>query len=274
VPVGALLLALAAALLHALWNLLLAGARDTQAVAAVMLLVGVVVFAPVAAVTWDVSWAAAPYVAGSAAFQLTYFVLLVAAYSRAELSVVYPIARGLAPVIVLVVTALALAVRPSALQAVGVVVVGLGVLLVRGVAWRADARGLLLGCAIAACIAGYTIIDKEGLRHAEPVSYFELVMLISAATYPIFIVHRQGLRALYAELKPRAAVAGIAGFVAYILVLAALERAPAASVAAVRETSIVIAAALAAAVLGESVTAIRLAGACAVAGGVALIALS
>lgn len=239
-----------------------------------MLLVGVVAFAPVAAVTWDVGWEAVPYAAVSAVLQLTYFVLLVFAYGRAELSLVYPIARGLAPVIVLVVTAAALAVRPSAQEAAGVVVVACGVLLVRGLARPADRRGVILGCAIAACIAGYTIVDKEGLRHAEPISYFELVISVSALAYPAFVVRRKGFGALRAELRPRAAFAGIAGFAAYALVLAALERAPAAAVSAVRETSVVIATALAAVVLRESVGPWRLVGAGAVAGGVALIALA
>jgi drug/metabolite transporter (DMT)-like permease len=67
-------------------------------------------------------------------------------------------------------------------------------------------------------------------------------------------------------------VAGFATFIAYGFVLAALERAPAASVAAVRETSVVVASALAAVVLKERVTRWRFLGACAVAGGIALIA--
>jgi drug/metabolite transporter (DMT)-like permease len=273
VPAAALLLALSAAFLHALWNLLLAGARDTRAAGAVMLFVSAAVFAPVAAVTWNVEWAAVPYLLASTAFQLTYFTLLVAAYRSAELSLVYPIARGLAPVIVLAVTALALAVRPTALESVGVVTVGIGVVLVRGLR-HGDARGVLLGCAIAACIAGYTIVDKEGIQHADPLSYFEIVNVVLALTFGGAVAWRVGVRSLRAELGARTVVAGVAGFVAYVLVLAALERAPAAGVAAVRETSVVIATALAALVLGERVGATRFAGAVAVVVGVALIALA
>jgi drug/metabolite transporter (DMT)-like permease len=273
VPTSALLLTLGAAGLHALWNLLLAGSRDTEAVAAVMLVTSVIVFAPVALVTWDVSFEAAPYIAASAAFQLAYVALLAAAYAGSELSLVYPVARGLAPVIVLVVGVAVLAVRPSALQAIGVVAIGVGVLLVRGIGRRVDPRGVAFGCVIAACIAGYTLIDKQGLRYAEPISYFELVLL-GTLPYAVVVAHRKGLGALWAEVRPRALIAGIAGFAAYALVLAALERAPAAAVAAVRETSVVIATALAAAVLGERVGARRMAGAVVVVGGVALIALS
>jgi drug/metabolite transporter (DMT)-like permease len=273
-PATALLLALGAAFLHAFWNLLLAGARDPEAAGVVMVITAAVVFAPVAAVTWDVDSGAVPYLAASSAFQLAYFVLLVAAYQRSELSLVYPIARGLAPVIVLVVTAVVLAVRPSWLESLGVVVVGIGVLLVRGFGRRRDARGALLGCAIAACIAGYTIIDKEGIRHADPISYFEVVNIVLAVIYGGVVAYRRGPRTLEAELGVRSVLAGIAGFAAYVLVLAALERAPAAAVSAVRETSVVIATALAAVVLHEPVGAGRAVGAAAVVAGVALIALA
>jgi cytochrome c oxidase subunit 2 len=64
-------------------------------------LTGVAVFAPVAALTWQVEWSAVPYMAASATAELAYFALLAAAYRRSDMSLVYPIARGLAPVLVL-----------------------------------------------------------------------------------------------------------------------------------------------------------------------------
>jgi hypothetical protein len=95
-PLDAFALALAAAVLHALWNVLLARMRDPQAATAVAFCIAVAVWAPVAAVRWRVEAGAWPYVAGSAAFELAYVLLLGAAYSRARLSVFYPLARGLA----------------------------------------------------------------------------------------------------------------------------------------------------------------------------------
>lgn len=273
-PTAALLLTLAAAGLHALWNLLLAGSRDPVPVAAVMLVAGLVAFAPVAAVTWDASWSVAPYVAGSAAFELAYFSLLALAYRHYELSLVYPLARGVAPVLVLLVTTLALAVRPGALQAVGVVVVAVGVVLIRGVRRTSDLRGVLLACCVGACIAGYTIVDKAGLDHAAPISYNELVLAATAVVFCGASVIRLGKRAILAEVRPRAAIAGIAAFGAYALVLAALERAPAAAVAAVRESSVLIATVLAAIFLRERVSPSRFTGAALIVAGVALVALS
>jgi drug/metabolite transporter (DMT)-like permease len=270
---AALALALSAAVLHAAWNLLLARARDVEAATAVMLVVALVAYAPVAVATWRLDADAVPYLLGTGALQLAYIALLATAYRRAELSVVYPVSRGVAPVLVLVVGVVALDTGASARQAAGVCLVGVGVLLVRGLTREADWIGLIFGLAIAAVIAAYTLVDKRGVEHAAPFVYLELSMLLPGVVYTAVLVARRGGRALIAEARPSILLAGLATFGAYGLVLAALQRAPAASVAAVRETSIVIATGLAALVLGERVTGVRLLGAAVVVAGVALVSL-
>lgn len=272
-PLDALALALAAAFLHAFWNLLIARARDSEAATAVALIVALVAFAPVAALTWRFDAQVVPYLAVTAFLQLGYVILLAAAYRRSELSVVYPIARGTAPVLVLLVGVAALGIATSVHQAVGVCLVGVGVLLVRGLRRASDPRGVVFGLAISGFIAAYTLVDKYGIRYAAPFVYLELSMLLSGLAYSGALWRLRGARALRAEANWASAAAGLATFGAYGCVLAALQRAPAASVAAVRETSIVIAAAFAAAVLKEPVGAGRLAGAVLVAGGVALVSL-
>src|SRR5581483_11785163 len=107
-PASAFALALAAAFLHSFWTLLLARARDSAGATAVALLASVIAFAPVTAVVWRAEAAVWPFIAVTSLLQLLYFALLSAAYGRAELSIVYPIARGVAPVLVLVVGAAAL----------------------------------------------------------------------------------------------------------------------------------------------------------------------
>ena len=273
-PATALGLALAAACVHALWNLLLARARDPEAATAVALVVSVVVFAPVAAAVWHVRGDVWPFIVASSALQLTYFTLLAAAYRRAPLSVVYPLARGTAPVLVLVVGVAVLGRSTSAGQAIGVCLIGVGVLLVRGFGASADPRGVGFGLVIACCIAAYTLVDKSGVRHADPIPYLELTMLAPSVLYSGAIARLKGAAALRAELGPATVVAGIATFGGYVLVLAALQRATAASVAAVRETSILLTAALAGLVLRERVGPLRVAGAGLVAGGVALLSLA
>jgi drug/metabolite transporter (DMT)-like permease len=247
---------------HALWNLLLAGARDSQAATALGMCVGCIIFAP--ALVGDISSDVWPYVAASSALELAYFALLALAYSRFELSAVYPLARGSAPVFVLVVGGVSLA-----LQAVGVVLVACGVLMVRGLR-RGDWHETLLALGVGGCIAGYTLVDKHGLDHADPLPYLELVLVVPAVAYAAWV----GRTRLRVSLGWRPAVAGIGMFGSYALVLAALRLAPAAPVAAVRETSIVIATLLGAVVLHEAVGRARLAGAVVIVAGVAVIALA
>ena len=100
-PLDALALALGAAALHALWNLLLAREEDTEAASAIALLALVATLVVPAALTWRVHADAVPFIAASAALELAYVALLATAYRRYELSLVYPVARGLAPVLAL-----------------------------------------------------------------------------------------------------------------------------------------------------------------------------
>jgi drug/metabolite transporter (DMT)-like permease len=272
VPADALALALGAAVLHAGWNVLLRGSEDVEARTVVVLGLSLLLFAPVAAATWSVSWAVAPYVAASAAFEGAYFALLVAAYRRRELSVVYPIARGSAPLLVLLGTALVLGRHVSGTDAAGVWLVAAGVVLVRGIGRGAE--GVLVALAIGCAIAGYTLVDKDGLQHAAALPYLELVMApVGLVALPV-VAMRRGVEALRTELGWSALLTAAASFGAYALVLAALRVAPAPQVAAVRETSVVLAVLLAAGLLRERVGLERIAGAVAVAGGVALVALA
>jgi drug/metabolite transporter (DMT)-like permease len=265
---------LGSAALHACWNWLVADARDSHAISAVAMVVGTVVFAPIAILTWDVDGAAWPFIVASAALELAYFALLASAYERADLTFVYPIARGAAPVLVLIVSVAALGAALSAGEAVGVLAVTAGVLLVRGVGRGAARGGLLVALAVAACIAGYTLVDDKGVQHAAALGYFEAVFAITAPIYAISVAIARGPHALRAAATPRAAVVGIAMFGAYLIALAALEVAEAAPVAALRETSVVMATAAAALVARERVPPRRVAGAVIVVAGIGAIALA
>jgi drug/metabolite transporter (DMT)-like permease len=273
VPADALALALTAAVLHAFWNLLVARSQDPEAASAVSLLIALLAYAPVAAFSWRLDSRAIPYLVVTGFLQLGYIVFLAAAYRRAELSLVYPIARGTAPVLVLVVGVVFLGVATSLRQAAGVCLVGTGVLLVRGLRKPSDPTGVLFGLATACFIASYTLVDKYGIRYAAPFVYLELGMLISGIGYSLALARIRGWWTLRAEVGWSSLAIGLATFGAYGLVLAALQRAPAAAVAAVRESSIVMAAAFAAFVLREKVGPERLLGAVLVAGGVATLSL-
>lgn len=269
----ALALALAAAVLHATWNLLVARARDPEAATAVAMLVALVVYAPVAILGWRLELSAVPYLLATSLLHLIYVPLVPAAYRRADVSVVYPIARGTAPLIVLAVGVLALGAATSPGEVIGICLVAAGVLLVRGMR-RAAPAGIAFGLVIAGVIAAYTLVDSIGVDRAAAFTYLELSMLLPAVVYAGALARLRGAASLRRELNVASFAAGVATFGSYGLVLVALQRASAAPVAAVRETSIVIAAGLATVVLGERVTAARFAGAALVAAGVALVSVS
>src|SRR5262249_7689750 len=146
-----------------------------------------------------------------------YFVLLVAAYRRRELSVVYPVARGSAPLFVLLGTAVVLARHVPAGAAVGVFLVAVGVLLVRGI--RRGAEGVPIALAIGCAIAGYTLVDKEGLHHAAALPYLVLVMAPVAVVAVSAVAMRRGTHVLQAELGWSALLTAAATFGSYALVL-------------------------------------------------------
>ena len=159
-------------------------------------------------------------------------------------------------------------------QAVGVVVVGVGILLVRGPSGTADRRGVVLALAIAATIAGYTLADAQGIEHASPIAYLELVLVPAALAGLIFHAVAGRVDALRAALTPGRWAR---------LRSARSPRTRSSSVRSrsprhprsprCRETSVLFAVALGALVLREPVGGARAAGAALVVLGVALVAL-
>jgi drug/metabolite transporter (DMT)-like permease len=282
VPLSAFALALGAAFLHASWNVLIAGARDSESAAAVATVAGVVLLAPVALVTGGVQTAALPYAGASAVIHVGYLALLARAYQGGDVSVVYPVSRGTAPVLVLAFGALLLGEGASAVQVAGVVAVSAGVFMVgarrQTSAGRKKldirpARDLLFGVAIALTIASYTLVDAEGVDRAHAPAYLFLLLAPSAVVYAAALAMSGRGAAMRAELRPRTLLTGALIVGAYGSVLAALRLADAAPVAAVRESSVVIAAVFAAVFLHERVDGRRLSGALVVVAGVAAIAL-
>jgi drug/metabolite transporter (DMT)-like permease len=273
VPTGPLLLALSAAFVHAGWNLLLSRASDSEQATATATMLGALAFAPVAVLTWNVSAKVIPWAAASAALELVYLILLARAYQEGELSLVYPVARGSAPVLILLFTIVVLGDAPEAAAIAGIALVAGGVIMVRGGRASADTRHFRLALAIGVTIASYTLVDKQGLKHADPLTYVELVVALPALAYFLMTKRRKGVAPVSAETV----LAGLGIFGGYSLALAAIKLASTAdvpSVQAVRESSVVIAVILARVILKERVTAARLAGAASVVAGVAAIALA
>lgn len=270
-PLEAVAIVLTAAFLHALWNLLLARAPDTGAAIAVATAVGALITLPFALARWRLEPAALPWVALSATLELVYFVLLARAYRRADLSLVYPVARGLSPVLVLVGSVLWLQEPAAPMALVGIAMVAVGVVLVRGLRAPASVADVLLAVAIGLCIAGYTLADQQGVRYADPIAYLLLVVGIPAALWCGWLAITDGTRRLRAALRPSIVAGGVAAMAAYGLILLALGMAWAPGVAALRETSIVMATIMAALVLHERVERSRWIGSAVLVAGIALV---
>jgi len=269
VAAQAFVLALGSAFLHALWNLLLGRAHDVQAAAAVTFLLSVAAALPFALIWWHADASVWPYALASSLLETVYVLGLAYAYRVADVSVVYPLTRGLAPVLALIAAVAFLAHRPSATEIAGVLIVSAGVLLVRGTAANADSRTLLLSVTIAASIAAYTLVDRAGIQRAGALTYFVLVLALPC----LVAAPLNGVQAMRRELGGATVAAAGANLGSFLLGLLALRHGAAAPVLAVRSSSIVIATLLAGRLLAEHVSRTRLAGVVLVFAGVALLAV-
>jgi len=239
-----------------------------QAAAAATFLLSVAVALPFALAWWNADASVWPYALASTLLEIVYVVALALAYRVGDMSFVYPLTRGLAPVVALAFGVVVLGSSLSVNAVVGVLLVAVGVVLVRGVAARGDARTLLLVATIATTIAAYTLVDREGIQRAGALTYFVLTLAGPCLVYPPLV----GLRAMRRELHPETIAAGLANLGSYVLALLALRHGPAAPVLAVRSSSVVIATLLAGRLLAERVSRGRLAGSILVFAGIVLLA--
>ncbi|MBX9870395.1 MAG: EamA family transporter [Burkholderiaceae bacterium] len=265
------------ALLHAGWNAAVRASGDKllaswQVVCgATLLSLPLLVWLPLPA---PASW---PWLLASGLIHVFYFVLVARAYQGAELGLAYPLMRGTAPVLTAAVAALWLHETPTPLGALGIALICAGVLVLAGRAWRQGlqhpgAAGAAL--ANAAVIALYTLVDGQGVRLAgHALAYTAWLFTLTAAFMGPALLWWRGRSALRPAAGAwRVLLLGGAGTLgAYSLVLWAMTRAPIASVAALRETSIVFAALIGALLLKEGLGRLQLASALLVCAGAVLL---
>ena len=228
--------------LHALWNVLVkrSGTSDVafvwvySAIAAPLWLAVLTVGA-----TWgglgSAWWAALV----STALHTAYAAVLQRAYSSADLSVVYPVSRGLAPVLVAPWTG-----GPSAIQALALLAVLIGVPLASGATWRdlTRARGLRAGSAVASCTAAYTLWDAFAVAelHVAVVPYMALSSLAQLVLLTIVLGRRRReLPAALAAGWARALPIAVLVPASYALVLVAMRFGPPSVVATSRSLNVV-----------------------------------
>ena len=247
---------LAAAFLHAGWNALIKTGGSKQTAMLVLSLghaaIGLAI-APFRPFPGSDVW---PWLLGSGLIHCAYQLFLAYAYEQGDLSRVYPISRGAAPLIVLLVS---LGFLPDPLggwEVAGIAVLGAGILLMaRGVFTSGESRRMLPFALGAACAtAGYSLVDGLGARiSGDPLGYISWLMVLSAVFYLPAALALRGRGVLRAPSRAWASgmIAAAASFVAYAIVVWAMTRAPIALVTALRETSILFAVLIGWLVLGD-----------------------
>lgn len=235
-PPLAIVLVLLAALLHAGWNLLLHGTEDRLAVATVAGLVTGVALLPalVLAPPWHV-W---PLIVLSALAETAYALCLTTAYRLGALSLVYPLARGTAPLLVTLAGWVLLAQPPTIWTLTGTLALAAGLACVATVGHHAGQRGALLFALLTGvCIASYATVDAGAVRQVNPVGYLGAVLGLQGIA--LAGIMRGDLTRLRRAVRPGIQVA-VSSVAAYLLVLLAFQRANAGPVATLREVSVLL----------------------------------
>ncbi len=250
-PIVLLMIALAA-LMHAAWNVLLKTSGDPLLTSGRAMIAATSIGFPLAVIGWFATGQPAippeAWLLGviSGLLEIAYFILLAAAYRRGELSVVYPIARGTAPLLAVIAGVVILGERLGPMGSVGVICLLGGLLLVQR-PWRFLRGGPMVEAAVPfaiACgfsIAAYSTVDSVGARSVAPWLFAAILFPVTAVGLAIWIriVGVADPRAT-TPTWGRSAAAGLLAIGAYLLVLAAYAIAPLSAVAPLRESAVVL----------------------------------
>lgn len=249
-----MLVVLAGALLHAGWNALVKSAGDKSLDTALVHFLAAWLALPVLLAVGLPQPASWPYLGASLLIHVGYYIALTGAYRHGDLGLTYPIMRGFAPLLVALGSGTLIGESPTPAAWLGILGVTVGVAMV-GLAHPGDAlhhrKALAFALANAVIIACYTVIDGIGVRlSGDALRYVALLFVLDGLPYPLMVwLSRspQGRADIvrYARTRwPLAALGGAASIGSYAIALWAMTRAPVASVAALRETSVLFAAVL------------------------------
>lgn len=270
---------LVAAVLHAAWNALAHAITDQLvgfALIGAATTIGAVAMVLTSPAPSRTSWSSP---AASAVLHVAYNLLLMRCYRLGEFGQVYPLARGTSPWLVAIGAALFAGEHLPAVRVAGVFVVSLGLaslVFAGGVPARSARPAIAAALLTGVMIAAYTTVDGVGVRHAGTAAgYTGWLFLLQGPVLPLAAVATRRRR-LWRQVRPHLAVGltgGVLSLAAYALVLWAQTRGALAPIAALRETSVIIGAALGAVVFHERFGRWRIAATVLVAIGVLLINL-
>ena len=280
---------LSSGLAHAAWNLLLKRSQNQEIFAWLLLVAKVVLFAPLAVFLLiiggiqDQGWW---FILGTSLIHVLYFLFLSRSYIYSDLSLAYPIARGIGPALIPIVGVSVLDEKITLLAVLGIMAIIGGIfiaywwgqilIIARDPLKLLKDPGVKYALLTGITITAYSVWDKIGIGYVTPMLYMYLLSLGAALGLAPYILFRHRYKAIKEELQFNAVKvfgAGILAFFAYVAVLEALRRSNVSYVAPAREIGIVFSVLLGAIVLKESLSVGRIIGAVAITLGVFLIAL-
>jgi len=274
------LLVLFAATLHASWNALVKAGRDplvTQMIVFAVAGLWALVLLPFLPPPDPES---RTFLLLSVLIHLAYYIVLAQGYTTGDLSLVYPIARGMAPLLVAVLAAVYADEPPRTAQATGIALVSLGILSLAWGQWRGrdQGRAVLYAVLTGLTISAYTTVDGLGVRAtAIPLSYIAWLFVLQGSVFAIVTVVWRGPAAIRGSMAGewrRGVAGGTIAALSYAIVIWAMSLGPIASISALRESSVVIAALLGVVFLGESLGRRRVIAALVVAAGAAVLSVA
>jgi drug/metabolite transporter (DMT)-like permease len=270
------MLVLLSALMHAGWNLIAKLGSDGLVAMAIIKAPNLLIAAAVLAVVGLPAPASWPYLLGSTFVNCLYFYFLINAYRVGDLSLAYPVARGTAPLLVLLLSMAFAGEVPTASAFVGVTVICMGIFIAgaQRKATRQHYATLLWAGGVGFCIAMYTVSDGIGARlSGNPVGYVAVLNIFTGIAVCGTAAWTRGpalAQAMRSHWK-KGLFGGMMMLASYTIVVYALTLAPMAHVAALRESSVIFAAILGALFLREPFGRQRLAAAVAVAAGIGIL---
>jgi drug/metabolite transporter (DMT)-like permease len=285
-----LVLVLLSAVAHASWNLMLKRAGDPEVFAWVMLVVGSILLAPVGlALLWynSMDFPGLWFLLASVVLHVFYFMLLARGYATGDLSLVYPVARGMGPMLVPVLAVIFLGEIVETMAIVGIAAIVGGIYTIswwgnfhqvlRSPLLFLKSAGMRYAVLTGLTIAVYSIVDKEGVGHIQPLLYIYFLDIGTVALLAPYILANKGMETVKAEWRANAVpitVSGLLAFAAYGLVLTAFSLSRVSYVAPAREVGIVIGVLMGIFLLKEPFGRGRLLGSGLIVGGLVLIAFS
>ena len=264
-----IILVLLAALMHAGWNALLRGGADrAQSMAMMSATLGIagLVLLAIAGLPAPASWAC---VIASGVLHWVYVALLVVTYRSGDLGETYPVARGSSPALVALGGSIFAGEWMNLLGTTGVGLVCAGIFMLAAAKGRLHVMNLPWALATGVCIAAYTVIDAIGVRVSGNWLGYTAGIFAFFIAAPLWFLARHGMAFFNTPGKEigKAVGGGLISIAAYGAIIWAMQASPMGAVSALRETSVVFAALLGAAFLGERLTKQRIVACCIIAAG-------